>query len=165
MFRDNFKSIVSTAGIILFCASCGIIPKTSVWLKSVSFQVDQQANGGSPFVCHIVVPYSKDLLDRVSAMDAKSYFNSDISKINEHSSDVQIFRYDLIPGKNVIGKAVNIRSYTKAMGAFLFAKYSRPGKFTAKIGASAILAVRCTSNNIQVLTTDNLTEVFGADAR
>lgn len=142
-----------------------MIPNTSVWLKNVSFQVDSQANGGAPFVCHIVVPYSKDFYDRVSAMDVKSYFNSDISKLNESSSDVQIFKYDLIPGKNIIGKTVNIRSHTKAMGAFLFAKYSRPGKFTLKVGSSAILVVKCSSNNIQAVTTSNIAEIFGSDAK
>lgn len=165
MLQAKLKSLVVVLSTIVICASCGMMPSTSVWLKTVSFQVDQKANGGTPFVCHIVVPYSKDLLDRVSAMDAKSYFNSDISKLDENSSGIQIFKYDLIPGENVIAKVVNIRSYTKAMGAFLFAKYSKPGKFTAKVGGSVTLIVRCASNNIQILSAKNISEVFDADGK
>jgi hypothetical protein len=142
-----------------------MLPDTVVWLKSISFQVDSKANNGSPFVCHVVVPYSKDLKDRLVSMDSKAYFNNIDRLEKEYRDSIEVFKFDLIPGKNQLEKRIDIRSYTKAMGAYLFAKYSTAGKFMESVGASPMVVLRCQQYKIEVLSISNLKEVFGSDAK
>lgn len=160
------KSFFTTALVAsALMISCGTFSDAIVWVKTISFQVNQNANGGTPFVCHVVIPYQKDMDDKISAMDAKAYFNDDISKSQESNPNIQIFKFDLIPGKNVVGKKVKVKSYSKARGAYLFVKYSKPGKFTANISASSTPVVKCTINSIQILNPQNLSDIFGPDAK
>jgi hypothetical protein len=145
--------------------SCGIIPETIVWLKNISFQVDPKANNGSPFVCHVVVPYSKDLKDRLVSMDSKAYFNN-IDRIEkEYKDSIEVFKFDLIPGKNQVNKKIDIRSSTKAMGAYLFAKYSTAGKFMESIGSSPVIVVKCQQYKIETVSVNNPMEIFGSNAK
>jgi hypothetical protein len=123
-------------------SSCDVLPTVSVWLKKVDFEVDPKANNGEAFVCHIVIAYSKDLLDRLQGMDSQGYFSSVAVMEKTYKDSIEIFRYDMIPGKNKIGQNVKPRSYIKAKGAFLFAKYLTPGKFMENIGRSHRLVVR-----------------------
>jgi hypothetical protein len=142
-----------------------MLPDTVVWLKSISFQVDPKANNGAPFVCHVVIPYSKDLKDRLMSMDSKAYFNNIDRLEKEYRDSIEVFKFDLIPGKNQLEKRIDVRSYAKAMGAYLFAKYSTAGKFMESVGASPIVVVKCQQYKIEVLSVSNLQEVFSADAK
>ncbi len=142
-----------------------MLPDTVVWIKNVSFQVDPKANNGTPFVCHIVIPYSEDLKSRISSMDSKAYFNNIAKLEKEYKDSIEVFKFDMIPGKNQLGKEVSLKSYAKAKGAYLFAKYSSPGKFAENIGASIIVLVKCLPYKIEVMSLNNLNEVFDGDAK
>lgn len=126
----------------LLITSCDMIPVVTVWLKKVDFEVDPKANNGTAFSCHIVIAYSKDLYDKLQNMDSKKYFLNSTSLEKTYKDSIQIFQYDLIPGRNKLDNKINLRSYTKAKGAFIFAKYDSQGKFAENIGMAQNLVVR-----------------------
>lgn len=126
----------------LFFTSCDMLPNVAVWLKKVDFEVDSKANNGQAFVCHIVIAYSKDLYDKLQGMDSKGYFSESISLKKTYKDSIEIFAYDLIPGRNKLNQKISLQSYTKAKGAFIFAKYETPGKFAENIGMAQNLVVR-----------------------
>ncbi len=105
-----------------------------VFLKSVAFEVDPDANRGDAFVCNIVIPYSEDLNNRLKSMDAQTYFTELENLKKTYKDSLEIFSYDIIPGKNKLSKKVEPKSRLKAKGAYIFAKYSSQGKYAEKIG-------------------------------
>lgn len=132
---------------------------TRVWLKKVDFQVDPNANKSRAFACHIVVPYSKDLRDRIASMDAQTYFSSINNLEKEYKDSLEIHKYDMIPGKNVLNQIVDIGSYSRAQGAFLFAKYSTQGKFMEDVGGSMSIVVKFLPYKIEVISANSLKEL------
>ena len=139
-----------------------VIPTTFVWLHQLDFEVDPQANGGSSFVCHVTVVYSQDLFDKLSGMkDAKVYFEQVNSLKKTYKDTIEIFKFDMIPGKNQLNKAINLRSYSKAKGAFVFAKYTTPGKYMENVGLARTLIVRFLPNKMELhsdISFEKLTE-------
>ena len=104
--------------------------------------VDSQANKSRSFSCHIAVAYSQDLVDKLAGMaDAKTYFNQVNTLIKTYKDNIQIFKFDLIPGRNKLEQPIKLRSYFKAKGAFIFAKYTTPGKYMENIGLARTLTV------------------------
>lgn len=143
MLQNNkFFKILILIIIGVFFASCDMLPNVTVWLKKVDFEVDTNANNGRAFVCHIVIAYSKDLYDKLQSMDSKGYFSESASLKKTYKDSIEVFTYDLIPGRNKLNKSISLRSYTKAKGAFIFAKYETPGKFAENIGMAQNLVVR-----------------------
>jgi hypothetical protein len=126
----------------LAVVSCDIFPTVAVWLRKVDFEVDPNANNGNAFVCHIAVAYSKDLYDKLQGMDAKGYFSSVAALEKTYKDSIEIFKYDMIPGRNKLNQSISLSSYTRAKGAFLFAKYLTPGKFMENVGSARSLTVR-----------------------
>ena len=126
----------------LLLTSCDMIPAVTVWLKNVDFEVDPKANNGNAFSCHIVIAYSKDLYDKLQNMDSKGYFLNRTSLEKTYKDSIETFKYDLIPGRNRLNQEIKLRSYTKAKGAFIFAKYDSQGKFSENIGMTQNLVVR-----------------------
>lgn len=122
--------------------SCDMLPSTLIWLKKVEFEVDPRANNGNAFSCHIVIPYSKDLYDKLQGFDSKTYFSQVNSLEKTYKDSIETFKYDLIPGKNKLNQEIKLRSYIKAKGAFIFAKYTTPGKFAENVGTSQKIVVR-----------------------
>ena len=143
-------------------ACSNVIPTTFVWLRQIDFEVDPQANRGSSFVCHVTVAYSQDLLDKLSGMqDAKVYFEQVNALKKTYKDTIEIFQFDMIPGKNQLNKAINLRSYSKAKGAFVFAKYTTPGKYMENVGMSRTLTVRFLPNKMELhsdISFDKLTD-------
>ena len=138
-------------------AACNMLPNTVVWLRSVDFEVDPQANRGASFVCHITVAYSQDLLEKLKGMpDSKVYFEQVNSLQKTYKDSIQIFKFDMIPGRNQLNRPINLRSYTKAKGAFIFAKYTTPGKFIENVGIARKLTVRFLPNSMEVHSDVNL---------
>ena len=136
---------------ITFTACDGIIPSSLVWLRKVDFMVDPQANRGHSFACHIVVGYSQDLADKLAGMaDAKAYFTQVNSLVRTYKDNIQIFKFDLIPGRNRLGQPIKLRSYFKAKGAFIFAKYTTPGKYMENIGLARTLTVLFLPNKMEL---------------
>jgi hypothetical protein len=148
------KAVAATwATMLVVCGvmpACDIIPETLVWLNKADFEVDPKANGGKPFVCHIVIAYSKDLYDRLQSMDAKGYFSSATSLEKTYKDSIEIFKFDLIPGKNKTDQSIDLKSRTKAKGAFLYAKYLTPGKFAENVGGARNITVRLLQSNMEV---------------
>ena len=147
---------------IAFTACDSIIPTSFVWLRKVDFMVDPQANRGHSFACHIAVAYSQDLVDKLTGLaDAKAYFNQVNSLIKTYKDNIQIFKFDLIPGKNRLEQPINLRSYFKAKGAFVFAKYTTPGKYMENVGLARTLTVLLLPNKMELhsdISLDQLTE-------
>jgi hypothetical protein len=132
-------------------ASCNLLPNTVVWVRNINFEIDQKANGGKPFVCHVVVPYNDELKELIVSMDSKAYFNK-IAKLKKENKDfIEILEFDMIPGKNQINKPIKLKSYAKAKGAYLFAKYEIPGKFMEDIGGTPLATIRCLSHKIELV--------------
>ncbi|MDR2459015.1 MAG: hypothetical protein LBD43_02905 [Holosporales bacterium] len=130
--------------------ACDMIPETLVWLNKADFEVDPKANGGKPFVCHIVIAYSKDLYDRLQSMDAKGYFSSATSLEKTYKDSIEIFKFDLIPGRNKTDQSIDLKSRSKAKGAFIYAKYLTPGKFAENVGGARNITVRLLQSNMEV---------------
>jgi hypothetical protein len=136
--------------------SCGIIPETVVWLRQVDFEVDPKANNGKPFTCHVVIAYSKDLYDRLQSMDAKGYFSSADTLEKTYKDSIEIFKFDMIPGRSKTDQKIDVKSRTKAKGAFLYAKYLTPGRFSENVGSSGVIAVKLLQSNMEVHHNMNL---------
>ena len=106
MSRNKIKIAILglfIAGTLVACSN--LLPSSLVWLRVVDFEVDPQANRGASFVCHITVAYSQDLFDKLSGLkDAKVYFENVSSMRKTYKDNMEIFQYDLIPGKNQINK-------------------------------------------------------------
>lgn len=126
----------------LFLTSCDMVPNVIVWLQRVDFEVDSKANASNPFVCHIVIAYSKDLCDKLQGIDSKGYFSSVNNLKKTYKDSIEIFSYDIIPGKNKLNQEIKPRSYSNAKGAFIFAKYTTQGRFAENIGMARNLVVR-----------------------
>ena len=137
-----------------------MIPDIKVWLKKVDFEVDPGANNGKNFKCHIVVPHTQDLYDSLQGMDAQSYFTKAADIENKYKDSVEIFKYDMITGKNQLNNDVKI-SYTKAKGAFVFAEYLTPGKFAENIGSSPMILVKFLPYKMEVKSGMNLDSAIG----
>ena len=136
--------------------SCGMIPDVKVWLKKVDFEVAPDANNRQAFVCHIVVAYSTDLANRLQGMDSQGYFTNVASLEKTYKDSIEIFKYDMIPGRNKLDQKIKLRSYSKAKCAFLFAKYLTPGKFMENIGSSPTLVVRFLAYKMEVSSESSL---------
>ncbi|MDR3031258.1 MAG: hypothetical protein LBU35_02640 [Holosporales bacterium] len=132
------------------------MPDIRVWLRKIDFEVNPDANRGEPFVCHVVVAYSKDLYDRLSGMDAQGYFPNSDSLQKKYKDSIKIFKYDMIPGKNKLDQNIKLRSYRKAQAAFLFARYSTPGKFMENISDSASIVVKFLPYKMEVVSAISL---------
>jgi hypothetical protein len=74
-------------------------------------------------------------------------------------SKLEVFRFDMIPGRDKLARPIKVRSRTKASGAFIFAKYSTPGKFMESIGRARKVVVRFKPNKWEVLSGTNLNEL------
>ena len=138
---------------IMFCISgCdNIIPNTFVWLRKIDFEVDPQANRGNSFVCHVTVAYTQDLQNKLNGFaNSKIYFENVENLKKTYKDSIEIFQFDMIPGKNQLDKKINLRSYTKAKGAFVFAKYTTPGKYIENVGLARTLTVRFLSNKMEL---------------
>lgn len=116
--------------------------KKYVYLHSVAFEVDYDANSGDAFVCNIAIPYSDDLNNRLRSMDAQTYFTQLEDLKTTYKDSLEIFTYDIIPGKNKLSKRVEPRSRFKAKGAYIFAKYSSPGRYSETIALYPKLLVQ-----------------------
>ena len=57
-------------------------------------------------------------------MDAQTYFTQLEDLKKTYKDSLEIFTYDIIPGKNKTSKKIEPRSRFKAKGAYIFAKYS-----------------------------------------
>lgn len=141
-------------------ASCSLLPNVPVWLKRVDFEVDPQANRGTSFVCHITVAYSQDLLEKLKGMnDAKVYFEQVEALKKTYKDSIEIFKFDMIPGRNQLNRPITLRSYTKAKGAFIFAKYTTPGKYMENIGLAKTLTVNFLPNKMELHSDINLEQL------
>jgi hypothetical protein len=129
-----------------------MIPSIHVLLNKIDFEASPQANRGEAFVCHVVVAYSSDLCDRLQGMDSRGYFTTAESLRKTYKDSIEIFRFDIIPGRNRLNQKINIRSRFKAKGAFIFAKYSASGKFMESVGMSKHLVVRFQPYNMEVIS-------------
>ena len=138
--------------VVIGATSCGLLPNVKVWLKRADFEVAPGANRGAPFACHIVVAYSNDLYERLKGMDAQGYFTGAVLLERTYKDSIEVFKFDMIPGRNQIDKELRLRSYTKAKGAFVFAKYASPGKFMENVGSSPNIVVKFLPYKMEVIS-------------
>ncbi|MDR0744557.1 MAG: hypothetical protein LBE97_01210 [Holosporales bacterium] len=160
---ELFQSKYGTVLLVSLCVgvtACNFLPDVKVWLKKVDFEVAPDANKGEPFPCHIVIAYSQDLHDRLSGMDAQGYFPNYEAMQKKFKDSIEIFKYDMIPGKNKLDQKIKLKSYKKAISAFLFARYSTPGKFMENIGDAASLVVRFLPYKMEVISESSLDAVL-----
>jgi hypothetical protein len=136
-----------------------MLPDVHVWLRKADFEIDPKANKGEAFECHIVVAYSKDLFDRLQGMDATGYFTGADSLKKTYKDSIEVFNFDMIPGRNKLDQKINLKSYTKALGAFIFAKYSTPGRFAENVGSARSIVVRFLPYKMEVISDANLDSV------
>lgn len=148
----NKLSVTIPGLAVLALVACdSIIPSSLVWLRKVDFMVDALANNKQSFTCHITVAYSQDLYDKLSGMASSvAYFNQVESLKKTYKDTIQIFSFDLIPGKNRLDQPIKLRSYVRAKGAFIFAKYTTPGKYKESIGLARTLVVNFLSNKMEL---------------
>ncbi|MDR1390756.1 MAG: hypothetical protein LBI95_00040 [Holosporales bacterium] len=139
--------------------SCNGLPGATVWLKKIDFESDPNANGGTPFVCHVVIANSQDLCGKLRGMNSKVYFSKLTSLEKSYRDSLEIIKYDIIPGKNKLDQKITPKSYLKARGAFLFVKYLNPGDFTEEIGAFRNVVIRFLPHGIEVHPDLNLDEL------
>jgi hypothetical protein len=144
---------------VLCVAACGLIPETRVFLREIDFEVEPEANKREAFVCHVVVAYSGDLYARLQGMDSNGYFTGVESLEKVYKDSIEIFRFDMIPGRDKLKQVIDVRSRTKSHGAFIFAKYSTPGKFMENIGRSRKLVVQFRPYRMEVTSDMDLDSI------
>jgi hypothetical protein len=148
-------SYLAALGIVVLLpmalVGCGATPKKAeVWIKRINFIANEDANGGSPFVCHVVITLTPGMKEQILTMDSAAYFNK-AEKLEEDRKDVlQIFKFDIIPGRDQLNKRINVKSYMKATGAYVFAKYSAKGNFFGNVGTGTIMTVTFQNNKIKI---------------
>ncbi len=137
----TFSNLLIVASAILFFSGCSSLER-KVFVRRVDFEVDPKANRGNPFVCHIAIPYSSDLVVKLHGMDAQTYFTQ-LSELRRLYKDkLEIFSYDIIPGKSRLKEKIEPRSRTKAFGSYIFAKYTVNGKFAERLGLNKKILVK-----------------------
>lgn len=150
MFLHKLKDVI-LFGCLLFLTACGMFQNVPVWLSKVDFEVSPRANGGQPFVCHIAVAYSQDLFEKLRGMsDSKAYFEQVGNLQKAYRDTLELFKFDMVPGRNQIGKNIRLRSYSNAKGAFIFAKYTTAGKFMENVGMARTLTVKFLPNKMEL---------------
>ena len=135
--------------ICYLLSGCEYLEK-HVLLRNIAFEVDPDANKGNAFVCNIAVPYSEDLNQRLKSMDAQTYFTQLEDLKKTYKDSLEIFTYDIIPGKNKLRKRIEPRSRFKAKGAYIFAKYCSPGKYAETIGLYPKLLVQMKKDRMEL---------------
>ncbi|MBR1944450.1 MAG: hypothetical protein IJ848_03165 [Alphaproteobacteria bacterium] len=146
---NHLKSCVVLITTCVLFSGCEYLEK-HVYLKNVAFEVDPDANNGDAFVCNIVVPYYDDLNQILKSMDAKTYFTQLEDMKKKYKDSIEIFSYDIIPGKNKPSKRIEPRSRFKAKGAYIFAKYSSPGRYAETIGLYPKLLVQLKRDRMEL---------------
>jgi hypothetical protein len=151
MIRRSIQFFVAVVSSLLLVA-CSIPKKADVWLKRINLIADEDANGGTPFVCHVVIALDAAIKEQILALDSASYFNK-VEKLETDRKDVlQIFKFDIIPGRDQLNKPIKVKSYSKATGAYLFAKYSAKGNFFGNVGEGVVMTVTFQNSKIKVET-------------
>ncbi len=145
----KLQSYVVFITTCVLLSGCDTLEK-HVYIRNVAFEVDHDANRGSAFVCNITIPYSEDLNQRLKNMDAQSYFTQLEELKRTYKDSIEIFTYDIIPGKNKTSKKIEPRSRFKAKGAYIFAKYSSPGRYSETIGLYPKLLVHMRQDRMEL---------------
>ena len=145
----QIKRHVVLITICFLLSGCEYLEK-HVLLRNIAFEVDPDANKGDAFVCNIAVPYSEDLNQRLKSMDAQTYFTQLEDLKKTYKDSLEIFTYDIIPGKNKLSKKVEPRSRFKAKGAYIFAKYSSPGRYSETIGLYPKLLAKMKRDRMEI---------------
>ena len=140
MYKSLVKYTILFYAVTFFCGCSDLERK--VFVRRIDFEVDPKANKGNPFVCNVVVPYSPDLVQKLHGMDAQTYFSQLPELRRLYKDKLEIFSYDIIPGKSKVKQKIEPRSRTKAYGAYIFAKYSVNGKFAERLGLNSKIIVK-----------------------
>ena len=133
-------ALAATLLAATFLVACDNLEQ-HVLIKSIDFEVDPKANNGEAFACHLVVPYTSELSERLKGMDSQTYFSQLPELQKTYKDALEIFKYDLIPGKNKLNQRIEPRSRVKGRGAYLFAKYTTQGRFAESIGLAKKIVV------------------------
>ena len=143
------KSYVVLITTCIILSGCEYLEK-HVYLRSVAFEVEPDANNGDAFVCNITIPYSEDLNQRLKSMDSKTYFTQFDDLKRTYKDSLEIFTYDIIPGKNKLSRKIEPKSRFKAKGAYIFAKYSSQGRYSETIGLYPKLLVQMKKDRMEL---------------
>ena len=84
-------------------------------------------------------------------MDSQTYFTQVNDLEKRYKDAVEIFKYDIIPGKNQLSKRIEPKSRTKARGVYLFAKYTGQGNFSENIGLAKKIVVKFQQHKMEVV--------------
>lgn len=150
--------------LCIFLTACGMFEDMPVWLQKVDFEVSPDANNRSSFACHIVLAYNQELADRLKSMDARSYFSNLNELERTYKDSFELFKYDLIPGKNKVDQQIQPRSYRSAKAAYVFAKYTTQGRFAESLGNARRVTIRFMPYKMEVIkdiSLENLTKTLG----
>jgi predicted component of type VI protein secretion system len=150
LLPNKKRLAVCLIGVAMTMTACISLPERKVYIRRVDFEVAADANNGKPFVCHIVIARSHDLLTKLQAMDAPGYFSVADSLSKTYKDAIEVFKYDLIPGRNKLEQDVDVKARTAARGAFLFAKYLQPGRYHEAVGETKKVTVRFLSHKMEV---------------
>lgn len=124
--------------------------KTStVWLEKVSFDVSDHVNDDSPVLVHIVIPYSEDLMKRLSKMPAQEYF-AKIDQIKLDSAEkLDIFPFELVRSETRTDLPISLKDYS-GVGILVFANYTTPGNHRCSIGTEESVMIHLQDNDFYI---------------
>lgn len=152
--KKILKSLLNII-LLIFLNGCesvksaiGIKPAT-VWLEKITFRADDNMNDNSPVKVHVIIPYKEELANKVSAMDAATYFQQAKKLKSDAGEDLDVFSVDIVPGDTEEILEITPKNSTGVI-ALMFARYSTPGDHRTNVSADYELQVDMGKNDLKV---------------
>ena len=124
---------------------------SNVWLRKVSFQVDEKANDQTPLRINVVIVYKKELLKTLQEMTADEYFSRVDQLKRDQADDIDIFEWDLLNGQKLLDEKIEPKRLT-GEGAIIFVRYASPGAHRYAIGEHEKIKILCHEESFEVVT-------------
>jgi type VI secretion system protein len=116
------------------------LDKAKVWLEKVHFKVAKNVNGNAPVAVHLVIVYDDGVLGEISKMTADQYFTAEPQLRKDHSSDIDFFTWEVVPGQEMDDEDISLtQAYGK--GGFVFARYSTPDAHREAIADEEVITL------------------------
>lgn len=120
-----------------------------VWLQEVRFQVDPELNNNAPVTIHVVIAYDKGILEMISKLEARAYFEQETQIRADYRHELDIFSFEAAPGVRLENQVIT-PSKVSGVGGFIFVRYNTPGPHRAAIGPERILMIHLGQNDFKV---------------
>lgn len=104
----------------------------TVAINTVELSVAERANRDTPVAVDLVLVGDKDLFPQILALSAAEWFAGRDQWLRDHSSDLQVFSWELVPGQTLPRDRLSGKR-DEHFGALVFANYLTPGPHRVRV--------------------------------